>query len=181
MIVLGYLAAVLLGVIGWSFAEYGMHNWNGHLMKGRTLFSREHLRHHAEGDYFAPAWKKAILATPTVGALTAVSVLVAGVGLGLTFAASFLVTYLTYEVLHRAIHARPPSTAYGRWACKHHLSHHFTNPIWDYVFGTHQPVTVVRVPYKLAMVWLLDPETDEVRPELAGEYELRRPQRRRAA
>lgn len=190
MIVVWYGLAVALGVIGWSLSEYGMHHWNGHLMKGRTMFSREHLRHHAEGDYFAPASKKALMAVPVLVALASGSVWVAGLGPGLTFAGSYLATYLAYEVLHRDIHARAPRTAFDRWARKHHLSHHFTNPkhnhgvtspLWDHVFRTYEPVDRVRVPYKLAMCWLLDPETDEVRPEHAGDYELRRPQRRRAA
>ena len=44
----------LLGVCSWSFLEYALHNWNGHVMKGKTAFSRLHLKHHAKVTFYAP-------------------------------------------------------------------------------------------------------------------------------
>ena len=40
------VTAVIVGMFSWSFAEYGIHNWVGHLGRGKNPFSREHLRHH---------------------------------------------------------------------------------------------------------------------------------------
>ena len=45
-----------------------------------------------------------------------------------------------------------------------------TTPVWDLVFGTYERVErPVRVPRRLAMVWLLD-EHGDVRPEYALDY-----------
>ncbi|MEQ1508521.1 MAG: sterol desaturase family protein, partial [Myxococcota bacterium] len=74
--------------------------------------------------------------------------------------------WLMYEGLHRAIHVWPARTAYGRWARRHHLHHHFADParnhgvstpIWDWVFGTWVPVDEVVVPPRQAakLPWLV--------------------------
>ena len=63
------LASALTGAVGWSFMEYAMHNWNGHKMKGKTLFSREHLAHHADSHYFSPNWLKVVMSIPPLVAL----------------------------------------------------------------------------------------------------------------
>ncbi len=73
-----------------------------------------------------------------------------------------------------------PRGFYGRWARKHHLSHHFSNPntnhgvtspVWDLVFGTYADHGKMRVPRRHAPLWLLD-ETGRVRPEYADGYEV---------
>lgn len=176
-----YGIAVVLGAVGWSLAEYLIHRFDGHGMKGKTPFSREHLAHHADSSYFAPSWKKALAAAPVLTALGFGAVAVAGLAPGLVFTLSFAVTYLAYEVLHRRIHTHAPRNAYGRWARRHHLYHHHkspranhgvTSPVWDLVFGTwRRPPARLRVPRKQAMPWLVDAAGD-VRPEHAGDYEL---------
>ena len=52
------LGIILAGCFAWTFIEYGMHHWNGHLMKGKTLFSKEHLAHHSKKDHFSTLPKK---------------------------------------------------------------------------------------------------------------------------
>jgi hypothetical protein len=47
-----------------------------------------------------------------------------------------------------------------------------TTPLWDLAFGTYQKATIIKVPPKLAMAWLLDPVTRTIRPEHAGTYQL---------
>jgi hypothetical protein len=75
---------------------------------------------------------------------------------------------------------RAPKSAYGRWARRHHFSHHFvdarynhgvTTPIWDMVFGTYRRPVPIKVPAKLTMSWLLD-EGGQLRPEYSGDYFL---------
>ena len=57
------VVAVLLGAFTWSFLEYVIHRWLGHDRRFRgNPFGKEHLRHHVEGDYFAPNHKKAVFA-----------------------------------------------------------------------------------------------------------------------
>jgi sterol desaturase/sphingolipid hydroxylase (fatty acid hydroxylase superfamily) len=181
-----------VGAVGWSFAEYFLHNVGGHVARGRTRFSREHLQHHAERLYFTPWQAKVAIAVPQVAIVTSLAVFAAGWADGVAFAVGFLGAWLTYEVLHRRLHTHPPTGAYGRWARKHHFAHHFTaphlnhgvtSPIWDLVFRTHLPVEQVRVPPKMAMPWLVDPATGEVFEAYAGDYALarRRGARREAA
>lgn len=182
------LLGFTLGAMGWSFAEYALHNWVGHLSRGRTRFSREHLQHHAERLYFTPTRTKLLLALPKLGVLAALAVWGLGWAAGSSLWVGFASAYLGYELLHRRLHTHPPRGPYGRWARKHHFYHHFhgphqnhgvSSPLWDLVFGTYTPVERVRVPERMAMRWLLDPETGEVRAELVEDYELAR--RRRSA
>jgi len=102
--------------------------------------------------------------------------------MGLVFSASFALTYLGYEWLHRRIHSARPLNRYGRWARKHHLHHHFNTPagnhgvtvdLWDRVFGTLAPAETVRVPRRHAPHWLVEPATGEARAEYAEDYVLR--------
>jgi sterol desaturase/sphingolipid hydroxylase (fatty acid hydroxylase superfamily) len=173
-------AFFLAGVAGWSFTEYAMHNWWGHWGKGRNRFSREHLAHHANVKYFAPTAHKLQAAAAATALIAPLTCWVLGWPGGVAFTVGFLCTYGAYEFLHRRIHTHAPVTAYGRWARKHHLVHHFTrpshnhgvtSPIWDYVFRTHEEVGQVRVPRKKPMVWLCD-ESGAVKPEYATDYVL---------
>jgi len=182
------LIAALLGAFTWSLLEYCIHRWLGHDRRFRgNLFGREHTRHHSEGDYFAPTWKKGLAALGVLGAVLGPAIFVAGVAAGTAYAVGLAGFYGFYEVLHRREHTHAGIGAYGRWARRHHFYHHFVNPrmnhgvtspIWDLVFRTYRTPEVIRVPEKLAMQWLTDPETGDVRSEHATAYTLRR---RRAA
>ena len=50
-------------------------------------------------------------------------------------------------------------------------NHGVTVPVWDWAFGTYEPASTVRVPRRMAMLWLLD-DDGEVRAEHAGDYVL---------
>ena len=53
------IAAVLLGAFTWTFLEYVIHRFLGHFPRLRkNPFGVEHVRHHIEGNYFAPSYKK---------------------------------------------------------------------------------------------------------------------------
>lgn len=182
------LTSFLVGVAGWSFAEYALHNWYGHVAKGRNEFSRQHLAHHADGDHFAPTPYKIRTALLAMAALTPVAMLAVGVTAGGSFSLGFILMYGAYEVIHRRCHTHPPRNFYARWARKHHFHHHFaspkrnhgiTSPIWDVVFRTYDPPGRVRVPVRHAMRWLVNPETGEVWARYADDYELARPKRQR--
>jgi len=183
--------ALLLGAVTWSLLEYCIHRWMGH--DKRTMpnfFATEHVRHHSEGNYFAPTRKKlrAVAALLVVLGLPAWFVLESA---GIAYVVGLVAFYGFYEVLHRLEHVNGGSTAYGRWARRHHFHHHFhnpkmnhgvTSPIWDLVFGTYEtPAAVIRVPEKLKMHWLTDPATNDVRAEWADRYELRKAKKKKAA
>jgi sterol desaturase/sphingolipid hydroxylase (fatty acid hydroxylase superfamily) len=172
------LGAFAVGALGWSLAEYLLHRFAGHRRRSRWLFTREHLRHHRELDWFSPTWRKALIA----GGLLAV----AGSGLGWTVGPpgvagvfGFIGAYLVYERMHRRLHTHPPRGPWGRWARRHHWLHHavdpasnhgVTSPLWDHVFGTLRRERVL-VHRGRAPSWLLDP-AGAVRPELVQDYEL---------
>jgi sterol desaturase/sphingolipid hydroxylase (fatty acid hydroxylase superfamily) len=180
---IGSVVAVASGMLAWTFLEYVIHRWGGHDRRfRRTPFGVEHIRHHIEGNYFSPSWKKLIAAAIAAVVVGTPAVLIAGTTLGVAFTAGLVVCYGSYELIHRLDHVVPGVGPYGRWARRHHFHHHFvdgrtnhgvTSPLWDVVFGTYQTPTVIEVPPKLAMVWLLDPATGDVRPEHAGTYRLR--------
>lgn len=176
------VVAAVLGVLTWSFLEYVIHRFLGHhprLMP--NPFGVEHLRHHREGDYFAPSWKKVLAALALTALLSWPVTALVGAGPGLAFLAGLMVMYAVYEVLHRREHTHGAVSAYGRWARRHHFAHHFsdsrcnhgvTSPVWDHVFGTYRAPGTVRVPAKLQMAWLVDPKTGQVRAEVADAFVL---------
>jgi sterol desaturase/sphingolipid hydroxylase (fatty acid hydroxylase superfamily) len=172
--------AFLLGASGWTLAEYVLHRFVFHGVSARRLGAREHRRHHAQVDYFAPWWQKALAALVTTAILLPLLTLIAGLKLGGVCTLGFITMYLLYEVLHRHAHTRPPRNRYGRWLRKNHFAHHFvdprlaqgvTTPFWDRVFGTRLAVDRVRVPRRLAMPWLVD-MYGQVHAAYASDYEL---------
>jgi len=171
-------AAVVVGALSWSAAEYGLHRFAMHSLRGRGLASREHLAHHADVTYFSPASKKLLSAAGTTAVAWPAVAAVAGRRVATAFSIGMVTTYFGYEIAHRRIHTHAPATRWGRWARRHHLRHHFgapmrnfgvTSGVWDAVFGTTDDPGVVSVPRRMAPVWLLD-DDGEVRPEYAGEY-----------
>jgi sterol desaturase/sphingolipid hydroxylase (fatty acid hydroxylase superfamily) len=176
------LGAALGGAMTWTLLEYLIHRYMGHDRRfKRTPFGIEHRRHHVEGDYFAPAWKKAVAATVFTAILSAIAVPLVGAAIGLAYIAGLIASYASYEILHRREHTSAGIGPYARWARRHHFYHHFvdgrvnhgvTSPLWDFAFGTDRKPGVIRVPPKLCMTWLRDPATGNIRAEHAQRYVL---------
>lgn len=181
LVALAALALVLLGMAAWSFAEYLMHRFAMHTARGRGLASREHLRHHAERDSVLESWYYAWTGVVLVG-LGMGSLAARGLGpVGWALGAGWVAAYGTYDWIHWRAHRRPIANPYERFVRRHHFHHHFghplanhgvTTPFWDMVFGTYERVDgPLRVPRRLAMVWLVD-EAGDVRPEYAPDWVL---------
>lgn len=176
------LLAAGFGVMSWTLFEYLLHRFLGH--DRRTMpnfFSVEHTRHHSVGDYFAPTWKKALAAALFFAVAAPLASWLVGTALGLSYAGALVSMYVLYEFIHRRAHTHPGVSTYGRYVRRHHFYHHFenprmnhgvTSPIWDLVFGTFERPERIRVPTKLKMAWLCDPETGQVRAPFARFYEL---------
>jgi sterol desaturase/sphingolipid hydroxylase (fatty acid hydroxylase superfamily) len=174
------LSALLAGAFLWTLIEYVLHRVVFHGLSHAALGAREHRQHHAQPDYFAPTWQKALAALAVTALLLPGAVFAAGAAPGAAFTAGFIAMYVAYEVLHRRCHTHPPRGAYGRWRRRNHFAHHFadphrahgvTTPLWDHVFGTTLHVEQVRVPRRLAMRWLVDAD-GRVRAPFAADYEL---------
>ena len=170
------VVAALAGAASWTAAEYGLHRFAMHEMRGRGLPSTEHLGHHADVTYFSPASKKLASAAATTAVAFPIVAPLAGRRRATAFTAGLISTYFAYEVAHRRTHTHPPRGRYGRWARRSHMHHHFgapmrnfgvTSPVWDRVMGTYDDPGVV--PRRMAPVWLLD-DAGEVRPEFAADY-----------
>lgn len=177
------VAAASVGVVAWTLAEYLLHRFLGHDKRtsraGWNFFVGEHTRHHSEGGYFAPTWKKALL-TAIVVPVAAAAFVVAGAAAA-AFFVGFIGMYAVYEWVHRRAHTHRGLGRYGAYLRRHHFHHHFrdprsnhgvTTPIWDFVFRTRQTPSRIRVPKKLQMQWLVDPATGDVWADLASSYEL---------
>ena len=181
---ISFIASFVAGLAGWTLLEYVIHYWLGHLPKGRILISSEHLKHHGDILYFTPLRLKIRGAVPVLAVILIIVGGTCGLPAGLGFVAAVSLGWTAYEWLHQSIHVNGPRSAYGRWAARHHLSHHFgrpnsnhgvTTPIWDLVFRTYAPVRRVRVPkrFDASVPWLasaFDGRTEF--QEFLSDYEL---------
>jgi hypothetical protein len=168
------------GACGWTLLEYVLHRFVFHGASATRIGAREHRRHHAQVDYFAPWWQKALAAVAVMAIVLPLTLVALGSATGLALTFGIIAMYLLYEVLHRRAHTHPPRGRYGRWRRRNHFAHHFvdprraqgvTTPVWDFVFGTRLPVARVPVPRRLAMPWLVDPN-GEIWPRYADDYAL---------
>lgn len=180
--IVSVVIAAFSGALTWTLLEYWIHRGLGHGKRFRkNPFAVEHIRHHIEGDYFAPSWKKLLAAGVAAGIASVPAILVLGTTVGLAYVAGLIGFYGVYEAMHRLEHVWPGLGPYGRWARRHHFAHHFTDarynhgvttPLWDLVFGTYKKASTIVVPKKLCMEWLKDPETGNVRSDWADTYVL---------
>ena len=175
-----YAFVSLLGIFLWTFVEYVMHRFNGHEAKGKTRFSAEHLKHHAQQGYFTALSYKISRGAGLGLLLIGVAFLVAG-PFGVALALGFAGGYVLYEWFHWRSHVAPPRTSYGRWVRRHHFYHHFHDPranhgvltsLWDHVFGTFVRPEKIKVPAALALPWLIDDE-GEIRAPFRDDYWIR--------
>lgn len=179
------IPAFLFGMFTWTLLEYGLHRFVFHAdLLGRP-FAADHLKHHAQVDWFVAFWKKALTAAIVVLPLGALGAALVGRP-GAAWAVGVIGAWLAYEVLHRRIHVAAPIGAYGRWARRHHLAHHFvsprtnhgvSSPIWDLAFGTlARPEGAVRVPRLHAgkLPWLVEGSSPDlqIRAAYAEAYRL---------
>lgn len=137
------LGAFCLGLVLFSWVEYGFHRW---LMHGRVpLFEPGHRKHHEQplGHDSLPFFLPPLI----VCAMAAGFSLVLPPGPALLLAAGLACGYVAYGLGHVLIHAtrfRHPLAR--RWAAAHHVHHHHpdanfgvTSPLWDIVLGTRYP------------------------------------------
>lgn len=178
--------AAVVGAASWTAAEYALHRFAMHELRGRGLASVEHLKHHADVTYFSPTSKKLLSAAGTTAVAYPLAAAVTGRRWATAFTGGLLSMYFAYEAIHRRIHTHPPRNRYGRWTRRNHLQHHFgapmrnfgvTTPIWDSLLGTADEPGVVTVPYRMAPTWMLD-DSGEVRAEYAADYIVKGSRRR---
>jgi hypothetical protein len=172
------VVAALAGAASWSAAEYGLHRFAMHELRGKGLASVEHLKHHADVTYFSPTSKKLLSAAGTSSVTFPLAGWLAGRRWATAFTGGMVAMYAAYEVAHRRIHTHPPRNRYGRWTRRNHLYHHFGSPmrnfgvtssIWDRMFRSGDELEVIAVPRRMAPVWMLD-DAGEVHAEFTADY-----------
>lgn len=172
------------GVAAWTLTEYLLHRFLGHVHKGKNFFKAEHLLHHSKANYFAPAYKKALLAVAVSVTLVAVISLFTSVMVAGAFILGFVSMYGIYEMMHFRFHSKEPIAAPFIILRKHHFYHHFHNPkmnhglttrFWDRVFGTFRRVEQVNVPKQMSMQWLL--EDEHIKNVYAAHFRISSPNR----
>ncbi len=172
----------LVAAFGWTFFEYVLHRFAFHETRGKWYGSRQHLDHHTRANWI---FDRAIL-------LAWFGVLLVGAGLmwggsalfgpwiGLPWGLGWIFGYFFYEWHHAQAHLRGPKNRWERFVRKQHFHHHFGHPLrnqgvttnlWDIVFGTLDRPDRVRIPSRLAPVWLVDSD-GVLLPQYAADYEV---------
>jgi sterol desaturase/sphingolipid hydroxylase (fatty acid hydroxylase superfamily) len=175
------LLCTFSGIFLWTLSEYLLHRFLGHVHKGRNFFKKEHVRHHSTPHYFAPVYKKGVLAFAVSLALFVSLAFLIGIDRSFFFTAGYTGMYLVYELTHYRYHASEPVPFFINFR-KHHFYHHYHNPMvnhgvtsrfWDRVFGTYIPIVdPVKVPKKMAPQWLIAVEEQTLRPEYQQHFKL---------
>ena len=154
---LAFAGIFAAGILVWTLFEYFLHRYLFHLQIdsdwGRRLHFMIHGCHH---DYPNDAMR---LVIPTGASLTLavlmywffylfIVLLFSGtIGQLHAFFASFVIGYVTYDMMHYATHYAKFKNKWFREIQKNHLDHHYvdhdkgfglSNVFWDKVFGTEQ-------------------------------------------
>ena len=146
----------LLGLFIWTLTEYTMHRFVFHFKPHTPMQERIsflfHGVHHAQ-----PQCKtRLVMPLPVSIPLAALfyglfylvlNVIGAGEWTNALFS-GFITGYLTYDLIHYATHHFPMRSGYAKFLKRHHLKHHYKNPLmffgvsthgWDIVFHTLPP------------------------------------------
>jgi sterol desaturase/sphingolipid hydroxylase (fatty acid hydroxylase superfamily) len=136
---------VVLGLTGWSLAEYALHRWGFHHRHRdpvRSLVAREHRLHHRE-PLRTSAVMRSLAWVGVAASATPVLLLASPWSVGLWL--GWVGGYTCYDRFHwRAHHRRPRNRYEVRLRRRHDLHHHghpranygVTSDVWDRVFGT---------------------------------------------
>lgn len=146
------LGLFLAGWFAWTLTEYAIHRAVFHFKPRVEIFKRVHyLFHGIHHDY--PNDSKRLVMPPIVS-LPLAALFYAGFHSLLgepriaPFFAGFLLGYLSYDMIHYAIHHFPMRRGFALYLKQHHFRHHFqdsgngfgvSSPLWDFVFRTKHP------------------------------------------
>lgn len=137
------------GYFLWTLCEYWLHRLVFHLpIIGPKTKRLNFLIHGVHHDY---PWDETRLVFPAAASagLCVVTYAIFRAALGVEGMygpfAGFVLGYVIYDETHWYVHAKRPTSAFGRWLRREHFLHHFKDsttrfgvscPWLDYVFGT---------------------------------------------
>jgi sterol desaturase/sphingolipid hydroxylase (fatty acid hydroxylase superfamily) len=142
------LALFIFGLFAWTFVEYVIHGWLGHVFGEIT--AALHQVHHRDPHavFTIGAWLP-------IATLWLILFLVYGRSPEVIMLSGIVAGFTLYEAVHYRIHFRRPSNACERYLHARHLRHHrsvadgylgVTSPLWDLIFGTEPPITLAPLP-----------------------------------
>jgi sterol desaturase/sphingolipid hydroxylase (fatty acid hydroxylase superfamily) len=134
------ISTMLLGLVIFSFIEYGFHRW---LFHGATqIMEQGHRKHHEEPNGYdaLPFFLPPLALLAIAGML----VLILPVQFAFLLSGSLAAGYAAYGLSHAAIHNfRFRRRLSKRWAAIHHIHHYHpdknfgvTTPLWDILLRT---------------------------------------------
>ena len=146
---LGMVGAFVGGVFTWTLAEYVLHRWVFHWTNDTTWGRRVHFLLHGVHHDCPNDRDRLVMPLPTSVPLAlifyALFYFTMGRAMAEPFFAGFVIGYLFYDGTHYFVHHFTPTTRWGKFLRRHHLTHHFadhdggfgvSSPLWDHVFRT---------------------------------------------
>ena len=146
---LGVLGMFAVGMLTWSFAEYVLHRWVFHWTKDTPFGKRVHFLLHGVHHEFPSDRDRLVMPLPTSIPLAFIFYGAFFLAMGVTYAdpffAGFVLGYLFYDGTHYYVHHFRPTSTWGKFLRRHHMTHHFadhhggfgvSSPLWDHVFRT---------------------------------------------
>ncbi|MGA3119479.1 MAG: sterol desaturase family protein [Polyangiaceae bacterium] len=137
------------GMLAWTLAEYVLHKFVFHWTNDTTWGKRVHfLLHGVHHEY--PGDKDRLVmplltSVPLAVLFYTIFSIAMGRPMGEPFFAGFVLGYLFYDGTHYYVHHFVPTTRWGKFLRRHHMTHHFadhdggfgvSSPLWDLVFET---------------------------------------------
>jgi sterol desaturase/sphingolipid hydroxylase (fatty acid hydroxylase superfamily) len=142
---------VLVGLLGWTLFEYGMHRFIFHLRlrsaAGQRLIFLLHGNHHRAPSDGDRNLMPPIFSMPVLGACWGLFLLLLGSAGSVVFL-GFAIGYVAYDLTHYACHQFTMAGAVLGRLQRHHARHHYarrdgnyaiTAIFWDRLFGTRIP------------------------------------------
>ncbi|HEY4013628.1 MAG TPA: sterol desaturase family protein [Polyangiaceae bacterium] len=140
-------AACAMGLFTWTIAEYVLHRYVFHWTNDTAWGKRIHFLLHGVHHDFPNDKDRLVMPLPTSIPLAVIFFTLFSVTMGHAWAepffAGFVVGYLFYDGTHYYVHHFVPTTRWGKFLRRHHLTHHHadhhggfgvSSPLWDIVF-----------------------------------------------
>ncbi|MCL2450443.1 MAG: sterol desaturase family protein [Polyangiaceae bacterium] len=140
-------ALFLGGAFTWTLAEYVLHryvfHWTNETAWGRRIHFLLHGVHHDYPNDKDRLVMPLLTSVPLAVIFYTLFTLTLGRAFGEPTFAGFVVGYLCYDGTHYYVHHFVPTTSWGKFLRRHHLTHHFadhdggfgvSSPLWDIVF-----------------------------------------------
>lgn len=153
------LSSVEIGILGvagfflWTLAEYILHRFVFHFETESSFSQRFHFLVHGL-HHIDPMDPTRLVMPPAASIILGIIHYylfkeVLGPVMVEPFFAFFVMGYLCYDYIHFSVHHFTPATRIGKFLKQSHMQHHYvcphsrwgvSSPLWDYVFGTFEPV-----------------------------------------